>query len=192
MKKKNTKIMLIVSILVALLTILAFVFFFKVIGNKNEHASKVLVTLADKVADKENAEILTKKFTELESTYQNLNNYFIDSSKIDTYVDYLEKLGIENNTELAVKNVEVSSQDKNMINFKILITGDFSNVMKVIYLLENTPYRVNLTQSFINKETKVTEEIIKATKGNKETKKEITTSVWLADVSFSILSLLQQ
>lgn len=182
-KRKYTNFILIISILVALLAISSFIFFLKVVENKNKHASGVMVTLSNKMADKEDAELLTKKFTELESTYQNINNYFIDSSKIDTFVDYLEKLGTENKTELTIKNVEVSPKEQNAINFRVLVSGEFSNVMKVIYLLENIPYHITLTQVFINKETKTVEEDIKGIK------KEKVFSYWWADASFSILSL---
>lgn len=183
MKKKNTTIILIISILVTLFVVFAFVFIFKIIQNKNEHTSKVLITLAEKIEDKKNAKILSKKFIELESIYQNINNYFVDPSKIDIFVDYLEKLGLSNQTDLIVKNVEILSKEKDTILVRVSIRGSFANVASVIYLLENIPFNVKLNQIFLNKET----ENIKNDVDGKE--EGSTNSFWRADVSFNILSL---
>lgn len=183
MKKKYTNLMLIVSIVMALITISAFIFIFKVIENKNKHASKVLITLADKMAEKENAKLLAKKVTELGIVHENINNYFIDPSKIDTFVDYLEKLGIENKTDLSIKNIEAREKEQNIITFEVLVSGSFNDVMKVVYLLENIPYNVSLNQVFINENTKKIEEEVKGIK------KETIISNWQADIIFNILNL---
>lgn len=182
MDKKYDNLILIISILIALFTIFASVFFFKVIQNKNEHTSRVLLTLSERMNDQKNAEILKNKLDELNLIEKEINDYFVDPNKIDTFVDYLEKLGIDNNTELIIKNVEILSKKKNTIAIKVLITGDFTNVMKVIYALENISYNVNLNQAFVNKESKTTI-------GVNETDEEVVTSFWQADLSFEILTL---
>lgn len=158
MKKNYTILTLGISIFLSLMVVLVFAFFFKVIKIKNENTSKTLITLANKTADKKNADILVKKFSELRETKDRIASYFVDPSHIDIFVDYLENLGIKNDSELIVKNVEVSEKEKESILFKISVTGDFSNVMKIVHLLENIPYQVNLTQVFLNKEIK-TEEV---------------------------------
>ena len=52
------------SILTMLLAVGSFVFFFKVIKNKNHHTSAVLTTLQSKINKKENIETLEKKIAE--------------------------------------------------------------------------------------------------------------------------------
>lgn len=183
MKKKYINLILIISILVTLSVIATFIFFFKVIQNKNEHTSKVLTVLAEKMTDKKNNETLVKKFSEIEAVNDGINSYFVDQTKMDTFVDYLEKLGSNNNTELSVKNVEVSTRQDNVLLVKVLINGNFTNVMRVIYLLENAPYNISLTQAFVNKEITTTEVDVKGIR------KETGSSSWQASVSFSILSL---
>lgn len=183
MKRKYTKIILIVSIFITIIIVGLFVFFFNVIKNKNAHTSKVILTLAEKIEDKENREVLISKVAELESINQTINGYFVDPGTIDTFVDYLEKLGIQNNTELAIENVEAVPKKKNEISVKVSIKGDFDHVMRVVYLLENIPYYVNLNQVYINKETKTT--LVKA----EDIEKEEVSSFWQADVSFNVLSL---
>lgn len=183
MNKKYIKIIFIISVFITILVFVVFIFFFRVIKNKNEHISKVLITLKEKIEDKENRKILMDKFTELESISKTVNNYFIDSSKIDTFVDYLEKLGSDNNTELIVKNVEIEPKKKESISIKILISGNFAKVMNVIYLLENIPQYVSLNQVFVNKVIKTNSIQVNGVEKSTEI------SLWQADVSFSVLSL---
>lgn len=183
MNKKYIKIIFIISIFVTILVLVALTFFFRVIKNKNEHIGKVSETLMEKKEEKENREILIDKFTELELILETVNNYFVDPSKIDTFVDSLEKLGVNNNTELMVKNVELDPKKKENIFFKVLITGEFSDVMKVVYLLENIPNYTGLNQVFINKEVKVSSSEVDGIEKN------IESSIWQADVSFNVLSL---
>jgi hypothetical protein len=191
MKKNYTYLIFTISTLITILVVATFIFFFKVIQNKNEHTSKVLTVLADKMEDKKNAEILIKKFSEIESVEDELNLHFVDPAKIDTFVDYLEKLGLNNNVELSVKNVEILSKIKDTLLIKVSITGSFINVMRVIYLIENTPYNISLTQAFVNKEIKTIETTETTETETKGIKKEIKPLVWQADISFNILSLPQ-
>jgi hypothetical protein len=190
MNKKHTTFILMISIFIAFCAIFAFIFFLRTIQNKNEHISKVLLTLSEKMEDKKNTDILNSKFVELESIQHKINNYFIDPNKIDTFVDFLEKLGLNNNTELVIKNVEILSKKKNGIFVKVLITGDFTDVMKVVYLLENLSFNVNLNQVFINKESRVVENEIESI--GEDEKKEKMISFWQADVSFDVLTLPQE
>jgi len=183
MNKKYIKIIFIISILLTILVLVIFIFFFRVIKNKNEHVSKVLTTLTEKIKDKENREILMNKFAELESISESVNNFFIDPSKIDTFVGYLEKLGTDNNTELVVKNVEIEPKKKDSISIKVLISGEFSDVMSVVYLLENIPHYTSLNQIFVNKVIKTNSTEIDGVEKTTEI------SLWQADVSFNVIIL---
>lgn len=183
MNHNHTNLILIISIVVFLVSIAVFIFFFKVIENKNEHTSRVLVTLAEKMSDKKNAETLLSKLAELDGVMNTINNSFVDQGKIDTFVDYLEKLGVDNGVELTVKNIEISPKEEKTIVVKISTSGNFNNTMKTLYLLENIPYNVSISQAFVNKEIKEIEE------KDGEDKKGDRPVVWHADITFNILSL---
>lgn len=183
MRKNYTNLILGIAIFMVLLVVSSFIFFFKVIQNKNEHTSKVLITLEDKMVNKKNAETLIAKLNELEDLEKKINNYFVNPIEIDTFVGYLERFGVDNDLELVVKNVEVSINKEDTILVEVSMVGDFDKIMRVIYLIENSPYVIDLTQVFINKKIKITET------GDQKIKKEITISAWQADLSFSVLSL---
>lgn len=182
MNKPRTTLVFYMSILTMILAVGAFVFFFKVIKNKNHHTSAVLTTLQNKINRKENIETLEKKIVEVEATREVINSYFVDSNHIDSFINYLEKLGTSVGTELAVKSVEISSSETNTVLGEISIKGSFSDVMKTTALLENIPYQIHITSLYLNKDIQtVTTEV----KG----KKVVTTSsVWQADIAFKVLS----
>jgi arginine utilization protein RocB len=125
-----------------ILSIATLFFFFKIIANKNEHTSSVLVNLANKMAKRENIDTLKKKIEEVKQTQEKINEHFVDSTKIDSFVDYLEKLGTSGSTEVKVESFELSVADKNTLQVKLSTKGTFSNVMRTMMLLENTPYHV--------------------------------------------------
>lgn len=184
MKKHLTIPIFIFSILTAIFAVLLFVFFFKVIENKNQHASVVLVTLQEKLKEKEDSIIFSGKVAELKSIQDSINSYFVDSNKIDTFVSYLEGIGL--GSVVSVKSIEIPIKTKNTIAIKVSVTGTFKEVMNTITMLENIPYQVNITQIYLNESQKeVVQDNFKVTTKPKVSK----ISTWQADISFNILSL---
>jgi hypothetical protein len=195
MKLKKTILILILSVIIFLVVSGLLVFFFNVIKNKNIHTNATLITLENKINEKEKEKILKQRISEVENTNQNLKNHYLNPEEIDTFVTYLENMGNNINTKIAFKNVEVSEKDKT-INFKILITGSFSHVVQAIELLENAPYQINISQVFLNKSISANSnkniELVKQEKINSMTEAEnevIENSEWQADITFGVLSL---
>lgn len=184
MKKNHTTSTLIFSTLVAVLAICLLVFFLKVIENKNKHASVVLATLQEKMKEKEKAIVFAGKVAEIKLLQDSINSYFVDPNKIDTFVNYLEEIGVDLGSEVSVKNIVISPKAKNIIIFNLSINGTFKEVMRTITFLENIPYRINITQVYLNKDTGQ-----QGTQGVTENGKTSNTPTWQADVSFNILSL---
>jgi hypothetical protein len=186
MKKNHTILVLIFSILVTILAIGLFVFFLKVIKNKNEHTSVVLMTLEEKMKEKEEAMVFAGKIAEIKSLKDSINNYFLDSNKIDTFVDYLEEIGSNTGSKVSVKSIEIPSKAENIISVKLSVVGTFQEVMETIAYLENIPYQVNITQVYLNKDTgQIVQGNVEVIEQNKISEMPI----WQADVSFNILSL---
>ena len=183
MKKNYTTALFIFSIFTTILAVCLFIFFLKVINNKNQHTAAVLTTLGRSMQDKENAVIFAGKVSEIKSIQDSVTNYFVDKNKIDTFVDYLEKSGANFGSEVSVVSIEVPTLSKNTVTIKLSIVGKFQNVMNTVSYLENIPYQINITQYYLNKN--IPEEVqVDPTKP-----KAPNVSTWEADVSFNILSL---
>lgn len=186
MKKNHTIPVLIFSAIVMILAFSLFIFFLRVIENKNEHTVAVLTTLQEKLKEKEDSILFAGKVAELKSTQESINNYFVDPNKIDTFVSYLEGIGGDLDSTVSVKSIEIPAKTKNLISIKVSISGTFQNVMNTITFLENIPHQINITQIYLNEDRKeIVQDDFKVTTKTKDRKMPI----WQADVSFNILSL---
>lgn len=189
MKKNNTNLILVISSILFLVLLGISVYFLNVIKNKNKHISAVLSTLESKMIEKENIKTLEKKMSELGDTHRMLGSYFVDTKNIDVFVEYLEKMGVSNNLELSVSGVDVPKGEKNKIIVSSKMSGNFSDIMKVISLLENSPYSITIDSAYLNKEI-VVEPIKETIEGKKEATVQVKEkTVWQASITFSVLSL---
>jgi len=183
MKKNNTILILIFSIIATILAVCLFIFFWKVIENKNEHISVVLNTLEEKMKEKEDAMTFAQKITEIKLLQDSIDSHFLDSNKIDRFVDYLEEIGLELGSDVSVESIEILSESENIISVQLSTVGTFQEVMETIAYLENIPYQVDITQIYLNRNMK--QENIQTTGKNKVP----SVQTWQANVSFNILSL---
>jgi len=182
MKKNITILVLIISALLMIVIVGLFVFSLKLIKNKNQHTSTVISTLEDKIKQKKEIELFSKRIEEIENLKNSIESLYVDANKIDKFVSDLEALGSSLGSEVLVKKVEVPVKSKNTIEFEVSIAGNFDQVIKTIVLLENIPYQITVNRFYLNKDFEKQEE---------GTIKEIIsrTPSWQADLSFSILSL---
>jgi hypothetical protein len=182
MKSKNTIIMFIIAALATIVAICSFIFVMRIIKKTNENTSVTLVELQEKMKDKENATIFAKKIAEIQALQDSINGHFLDPNKIDKFASYLEEMGASVGVEVLIKNIEVPPKTKNTMLLKLSISGEFQGVMKMIALLENNPYQINITQAYLNKNIEqLTEEEIKLNK-------VLAKTIWEANVTFNILS----
>ena len=184
MKNNNTNIILIISTLLVLIFIGSFVFLFNIIRNKNKHTSVVIATLDTKIKEKENIGVLDTKIKELKEIEDKINGFVVDTSKIDSFVEYLENLGFENDFQMVVRSVDVPKNEKNKINVGVNMIGDFENVIKGLALLENSPYNLVINNISLNKEV-ITKSNVVIENQDPETSNKIK---WNANISFSVLS----
>jgi len=178
MQKNHTTFILILSILSVIICVGSFVFFLRVIRNKNQHSSNILSVLENKMAEKDNATILNKKLNEVQSVSGIIDKHFVDSAHINKYVDYLEEFGLNNKTELVVKNVEISPSVPNTIKVMISVRGTFEDVVQTLAMLEKDDYIISIVSMYLNKDIAPTDS--NGIPG--------VTSSWQADISFNVLS----
>jgi len=149
MKKNHTTLIFIISILTIILFVALLGFFLKVIKNKNQHTAVIWVTLQDKISEKENVLKFNEKIVETEEIQKKINSLFVDPDKIDEFVNYLEKVGEDTNSEVSVIDVK---DNKKILSFILSIRGNFDNVVKSITLLENIPYQTDIVSFTLNEE----------------------------------------
>lgn len=152
MKKNTTNLILIISTILLFVFLATFVYVLNIIKNKNNHSSVVSSTLAKKIIEKGEIRTLEKKMSELKEIDNKIAGFFVNTSRIDTFVEYLENIGVDNNVVMTVNSVDSLKNDKTKVIVGLNMTGDFSNLMKIIAILENSPYYVKISSSYLNKE----------------------------------------
>jgi hypothetical protein len=183
MKKNFTIPLFIFSIIVTILAVLLFIFFLKVIKNKNEHTGAVLATLSERMKEKENTLLFAEKVAETKKIQDSVNSHFVDPNKISMFVDYLEGIGSNFNSNVSVVNIEITPKSKNTISVRLSVKGKFEEVMKTVSYLENIPYQIEVTELSVNKNVSA------QTQGGTTLPAPQDNLGWQADVYFNILSL---
>ena len=186
MKKTHTSAILVFSIIATIASILLFIFFLRVIDNKNKHINAVLSTLGEKLREKENAIIFTGKVAEIKTLQDSINSHFVNPDQIDTFVSYLEKVGADLGSQVSVESIEVPEKNKNIIAVRLSVKGTFEKVTKTVTYLENIPYQISITQIYLNENVK---DVTQYNPSAKDQIKSSNTPMWQADVSFNVLSL---
>lgn len=181
MNKKKTIFKLLLSIFTCLLIIVFFIFFLKIIKNKNQNTSMSLINLEEKINQKERSIMFSEKSSEIKDLQNSINNYFVETKKIDKFVNYLEDIGSGVGSEIIVKEILASEKTEGIIEFQVLIKGNFDQVTKTVLFLENIPYQIEIMRVYYNKDLK--REI------ENDKKDLVAPTIWQADVSFNILSL---
>jgi len=183
MKKNNTILMFISSLLIVFAVIFLFLFILNVIKNKNKHASVTFSALQNKIKEKEKIIGSKEKIIEIQALNDSIASHFVNTNEIDKFVGYLENMSTFTGSELVVNGIEIPPKMGDIISFKISVLGDFNEVMKTLNLLENIPYQITITQIYLNK--KINSPIQSDT--TKKIEPEI--SKWQMDISFNVLSI---
>lgn len=181
MKISKDILMFALSIVVSIVSLVVLIFFFRTIDNKNKHTSAVMTTLAEKVSQKDNMQVLIEKINKFSEMDETINSYFVNSKEVDLFLNYIEGLGQETGVTLKVNNFEISPTQKNLLSVKVSTKGSFSNTMRTLLLIENAPYKVNVTRTFIEQQSEF------FNPDPKDLQKQTTSSFWKSEISFNVL-----
>lgn len=182
MRTHHSTLLFIFTLITTLIVLGGLATFFIVLKHKNAETSTVLTTLENKIQKKKNISTLTKKIAEVEPIKNTLDGYFMNTIQIDTFVGYLEEIGIKAPATVVVKSVEVSPAVKNIVIVTLSVEGDFSNVVRALKLLENAPYAIHVQQFLLNKRLQSVAETLKGVTKTRQV------PIWHSEIQFTILS----
>lgn len=183
MKTRKTIIILIFSILITSISLFLFIYSIRILSTNRVKISESLDTYWSKVRDKENIMLLSDKINEVNLLKSNIDKHFIKVGEVNKFISYIEDMGEGVGSNISTSNIEIPKDIENIISFRIVVKGNFKQVMNTISFLENIPYRININQIYLYKKEK---EI----NSEKETPIVETpeNTIWQSDVSFDILS----
>lgn len=119
----------------------AYAFFFVVMKNKTE-ATAELFAKSEEISGKELR--LTTALSTIKDEQENIEKlsvYFLKESEIVPFTKKIELLGGQSETSLLIEALEpgVGANNVAILNFRIVATGEFKNIMRLMGLLENFP-----------------------------------------------------
>lgn len=150
MNKTKTYIILILTGLFVVVSIGLFVFLFRSVKAKNQNSSILSMTIDKKIAEKNNLSNLERTIKETRAQREVLQSYIVDENHLDKFIGWLEESGVSFSTKLVVNSV--SRADKpNLLNTSITATGDFADILKLLFFIENSDFKLNIKEVFLSR-----------------------------------------
>jgi hypothetical protein len=137
----KTTILLLSAIALTAVSGGAYAFFFVAMKNKTAETAE-LSTRSEALAGKESR--VTSALVAIKgesSNIETLSTYFIKESEIVAFTKKIEMLGAQSGTKLSLEALDpgMGISGVPVLNFRIMATGEFKNVMRLLGLLENFP-----------------------------------------------------
>ncbi len=133
-----------ISIVSTLISVGVVFFAFNFINNKNKKAIELSLSIQEKVNQDANLTQFKKVINETKSKHTELSSYLADQDRVDQIVTYLEAKGDSVNVPIQIQNVDISTTKPNAIVLFFDGEGTFSNVINLIWIMENLPYSTEI------------------------------------------------
>lgn len=146
LSSKN-KLYLTLFLMVSVLTASGFGawFVFQLIVGENDKISRLQEELAALETQRDRTGEMTKNYDSVKSFVPELDSVLLDPNDRLKFIMLVEQLAAQTSVDHvieAVGSLKLSANDP--ILFNINVSGDFTNVLKFIYSLENAPYYLNI------------------------------------------------
>lgn len=175
MNNRTTKV-LIVSILIALVCIIALYIEFRIVTALNDKSDTLKESLVNAQVQSLKLESLRAVAISGSAELDKIENYIVSAGKEIELVQQIENLaknsGLEYSTDLIEKKEGVDTT-KDMLHIKILTNGSWSTSRKFISLIEHLPYNVRINEL----------DMIKSGESTGST----TVPTWRTNVDFSVV-----
>lgn len=149
-------------------------FFYSIMATNDESALiRGDILLKEKKENREMVERNLLRGTEKER--QILDNYFVNSNSIISFIERLEGLGRASGVRLTLSSVDIDNERKNALKINLRASGMFSGIYYLVSLIEAMPYEIDVTRFSISKSGS------SASKDN---------NLWEGDVSLELFSFI--
>lgn len=150
MNKKKAYIILILTSIFLLISIGICIFLFISIKNRNENSSILSMTIDKKISDKNNLSNLERTIEETKNQREVLQSYIVDENHLDQFIGWLEDSGASFSTKINVDSVN-RANEPNLLNVSITSTGNFTDVLRFLFFIENSDFKLNIKNVFLSK-----------------------------------------
>ena len=138
---KKTLILLATAVVFALAASGLYAFLFVTIKNKTE-ATSTLVEKIDEISGKESRLASSVSLLKRENAdIEKVSALFFKENEVVNFTKNIEELGAQSGTVLTIESLERGSTEKAtpFLSFRIKVIGEFSDIARLLMLLENFP-----------------------------------------------------
>lgn len=143
----KTQQLLIATIAINVILIGGYVFMFYTIKKNGEEASRLSNELRNQSASEEALATLRHAVNETRTDREKLDSHFVRSDNIKTFIESLESLGKESETNMKFSLTETK---ENSLAIDLRVTGTLEHVHYLIKLLEYSPYNIKFKKAYLN------------------------------------------
>jgi hypothetical protein len=146
--KLKTKNILAVVIVLNFILVGAYTYAFYMVKEKNKSASKVSGELEQYLSKEGVINLVKKSVKDTTNEREKLNSYFVSRDDIVKFTKKIESLGEIAGVNLTIMGLRTQG---NILFFDISSWGSFRNLLHLVSLLENLPFKVDVKKAYIDK-----------------------------------------
>ena len=150
--KFGTTLILVLSLIVS--GAFGFAWIQRTISKKAKELSELNLKLAILESEQKSISGLKKFLEEKKTDKDKLDKVFLSDEKIVEFIEELEKLSGAENVEIKIQSALVSEKQKENPVFNFELRGNFENIFRVMALMENLPYQLEIDEAGLTKEGK--------------------------------------
>jgi hypothetical protein len=120
---------------------------------KEKNKQTTLLYFATRQAESSTEEIRkferTMKETEIERG--KLSSYFVPETNPIAFIEQMEKIAKSTGVDLSIRSVFGDTKNDESVSLDFFATGNFSNLYRLVALVESVPYKVGIKKAILQK-----------------------------------------
>ena len=141
---KKTKKLLALVILINVVLLVAYTGAFVFVKSQGSKSAKTYLELLSEKQKQENIDTVRITVKNTTAERAKLKDYFVTQTEVILFIDKVESLGAESNTNITLNDLKEIDEGK--LVFSITATGAFDSLMHLLALIENIPYNIEIKQ----------------------------------------------
>jgi hypothetical protein len=156
-KTKSVVPVMMLSVVIFLVSLGAYVVATYIVKAKIENAKKAQIDISTEENKKRNEQNLIKIMQETSDSRAKLPSFFVKDENIVGFIEEVEAIGQTSGTELSLSAInagdmtKLSSGEISTIKARVVVSGSWTGVMRALSLVENMPYRIAVDNVRIDK-----------------------------------------
>jgi len=151
--RKNIEL-LVVVLLLNIAAISCFAFLFRDVKAKNEHISSLVNQIEAEQSEENLQDSIKTLVAETTPLREKLANYFIGQEAAVSFLELLEQIGREVGATVEITSVapsDIQQEDVESLRLMLQVTGEWSEVVRFIGLIELLPFEGKIEQVVVFK-----------------------------------------